>query len=832
MSTTDELLEEMLEDAEEYATPVTDDDLQFWINEHLRVISIPKNGVVAGVEGDKNVNKIKFGMNRYYHGFDMSTFSGRILYSNAKGNKNYYNITDMQASGSAITFSWLVDADAVQYMGKTAFVVYLFKIQGSELRQKFYSTLATLKVLEGMEVDSAVPVEKQTDIIERMKEEISAYAEEVKKSLPADYTAMTEQVSSLKEELGNAVGVMTLKFVKGYYIGLDGNFANVKSPVKSDDWEYLTCECIAGDKLTLTGAGGVSPRLWAFANSDGQIIQRSEVSAVEKKLVVAAPENATIFVMNNKTTYSSRACYKGAIKLDDIGYTENYVSGYYNFENLNLGDVAPQSISNGNAVCKKISCSPGDIYRITGVGTQNAWIYSFLDETDKIVESTLGYKALNGSIVITPENAKTLIVNFVKIAPYSFQYIGNIVRFSKIGTRSVVKIAASNSSTWDKNDSLLVCDGENDAYTINRTIEILSNNGGGKIILKKGRYYVKKLTDKNCIDCNVKNSVIEIESEIPNYNRTNSEGQEANSGAQLYMTNELYESLNSDTQYTFFNCSGVKYDGGIILKNFGIVFPHNQKQIIGLDFKDFNGMCRVEGIYINAYNKDYEPNVSIGVAPAKAAYNCIGIRTICKTSLGAIGTQFKNCIVKGCWEGIAVNGEHTVLDRCAAIFCVVGYTFDHYRIDGESAQHENLLIRCMDERNLSLPHFYYNGNKQAIIILGLNIERKQGNAPGGEELGKLAYEDNPGNHHGEITYTIAVDGDTSNVVYAPFWTDGHGHGFRSTNLLHLQACDTTTRKKYKPNYMQRIYDTTLNKEVICIDESIPKWVDAMGNEVD
>lgn len=203
MSTTDELLEEMLEDAEEYATPVTDDDLQFWINEHLRVISIPKNGVVAGVEGDKNVNKIKFGMNRYYHGFDMSTFSGRILYSNAKGNKNYYNITDMQASGSAITFSWLVDADAVQYMGKTAFVVYLFKTQGSELRQKFYSTLATLKVLEGMEVDSAVPVEKQTDIIERMKEEISAYAEEVKKSLPADYTAMTEQVSSLKEDLAD-----------------------------------------------------------------------------------------------------------------------------------------------------------------------------------------------------------------------------------------------------------------------------------------------------------------------------------------------------------------------------------------------------------------------------------------------------------------------------------------------------------------------------------------------------------------------------------------------------------------------------------------------------
>ena len=635
------------------------------------------------------------------------------------------------------------------------------------------------------------------------------------KEYPNAGEAVRGQLSELKEDIGDSVGVVTLKFVDGYYIDLAGNSANVKLPIKSDDWEHLVCECKGGDKFTLTGKGGEAPRLWAFANSDGEIIQKSEVSAVEKKFVVAAPQNATTFVMNNKATYSSRACYKGAIKLEDIGYTENYVSGYYNFENLKIGDVAPQNITAGNAVCKKISCSPGDIYRITGTGTKNAWIYSFLDETDKIVETVGGWKVLNGGIIFTPENAKTLIVNFVKIAPYSFQYIGNIIRFSKIGTRSVVKIAASNSSTWDKNDSFLVCDGENDAYTI-----------------KKGRYYIKKLTGKNCIDCNVKNSVIEIESEIPNYNRTNSEGQEANSGAQLYMTNELYESMSSDTQYTFFHCSGVKYDGGIILKNFGIVFPHNQKQIIGLDFKDFNGMCRVEGIYINAYNKDYEPNVSIGVAPAKAAYNCIGIRTICKTSLGAIGTQFKNCIVKGCWEGIAVNGEHTVLDRCAAIFCVVGYTFDHYRIDGEAAQHENLLIRCTDERNLSLPHFYYNGNKQAIIILGLNIERKQGNAPGGEKLGKLAYEDNPGNHHGEITYTIAVDGDTSNVVYAPFWTDGHGHGFRSTNLLHLQACDTTTRKKYKPNYMQRIYDTTLNKEVICIDESIPKWVDAMGNEVD
>lgn len=288
MSTTDELLEEMLEDAEEYATPVTDDDLQFWIDEHLRVISIPKNGVVAGVEGDKNVNKIKFGMNRYYHGFDMSTFSGRILYSNAKGNKNYYNITDMQTNGNTITFSWLVDADAVQYMGKTAFVVYLFKTQGSELRQKFYSTLATLNVLEGMEVDSAVPVEKQTDIIERMKEEISAYAEEVKKSLPADYTAMTEQVSSLKEELENLKKIVeALQESMGQ---IYGNIVVSETTISMDEGTSVTFT-VSLDKapsenqtVEITTKGSyvtISPSTLTFTPDNYNVAQRVTVSSID-----------------------------------------------------------------------------------------------------------------------------------------------------------------------------------------------------------------------------------------------------------------------------------------------------------------------------------------------------------------------------------------------------------------------------------------------------------------------------------------------------------------------------------------------------------------------
>lgn len=405
MSTTDELLEEMLEDAEEYATPVTDDDLQFWIDEHLRVISIPKNGVVAGVEGDKNVNKIKFGMNRYYHGFDMSTFSGRILYSNAKGNKNYYNITDMQASGSAITFSWLVDADAVQYMGKTAFVVYLFKTQGSELRQKFYSTLATLKVLEGMEVDSAVPVEKQTDIIERMKEEISAYAEEVKKSLPADYTAMTEQVSSLKEDLDKFNPLLS-------YVDVD---AKVLSGVKNrfdieniaDTGFHVSINVKSGEKYLINGSGFNNNYPLYVICSDNAVIGYSDDTTYSYKsgVEIKIPNGATKFYVNGKNEYHpliKKLVYdnhKETIeeKSYDIHLNVEHLLYHSEFENL----------TNDSGYSALISVTENDKYLLTGSGTGQYPSYIFYDKNMSIVlfgESSV----IVDKLVIIPSNVAYL----------------------------------------------------------------------------------------------------------------------------------------------------------------------------------------------------------------------------------------------------------------------------------------------------------------------------------------------------------------------------------------------------------------------------------------
>lgn len=207
--TTDELFAEATEADYETVEPVTlaasdtEEEFQFRIDEHLRTIAIPEKGVVAGVEGDLNVNIARFVMVRYYHGRDLSKLNIRINYRNANGQVNYYTVSDATVSGNNIVFSWEYAADVTQYKGNVQFVVYLFSTTNAVLKQRFFSTLGTLEVLEGLEVDSSIPASEQTDILLHLKKDLSAYAEEVKKSLPADYTAMTEQVSSLKEDNGN-----------------------------------------------------------------------------------------------------------------------------------------------------------------------------------------------------------------------------------------------------------------------------------------------------------------------------------------------------------------------------------------------------------------------------------------------------------------------------------------------------------------------------------------------------------------------------------------------------------------------------------------------------
>lgn len=257
--TTDELFAEATEADYETIAPMvlaasdTEEEFQFRIDEHLRTIAIPEKGVVAGVEGDLNVNIARFTMVRYYHGRDLSKLSIRINYRNANGQVNYYTVSDATVSGDSIVFSWEYAADVTQYKGNVQFVVYLFSATNATLKQRFFSTLGTLEVLEGLEVDSSIPASEQTDILLHLKKDLSAYAEEVKKSLPADYTAMTEQVSSLKEDLGDFNGLgpfnSTFETLQFGYVNELGQYDSTKA--KQNMFMPLV-HCVPGYKFIFT----------------------------------------------------------------------------------------------------------------------------------------------------------------------------------------------------------------------------------------------------------------------------------------------------------------------------------------------------------------------------------------------------------------------------------------------------------------------------------------------------------------------------------------------------------------------------------------------------
>lgn len=322
--TTDELFAEATEADYETAEPVTlvasdtEEEFQFRIDEHLRTIAIPEKGVVAGVEGDLNVNVARFKMTRYYHGRDLSKLNIRINYRNANGQVNYYTVSDATVSGDSIVFSWEFAADVTQYKGNVQFVVYLFSATNAVLKQRFFTTLGTLEVLEGLEVDSSIPVSEQTDILLHLKKDLSAYAEEVKKSLPADYTAMTEQVNSLKEDLGDTSNELYKKEEREIAVdSSDYNLLENKVAYIDTNNEVMTYEnanayvmhknVISGEKYRILSQthGSVNTLLYAICDSNGKVINSAKMGVPINTYItteITIPSNGVELYLNEFPT--------------------------------------------------------------------------------------------------------------------------------------------------------------------------------------------------------------------------------------------------------------------------------------------------------------------------------------------------------------------------------------------------------------------------------------------------------------------------------------------------------------------------------------------------
>lgn len=247
--------------SEPYVPDYLQDEIQFRIDNDLRTIAIPADGVVLGVVGDKNVNHVNFQMPAWYNGFNMSLFQARINFIDAAGNANYYTVNDMTvltpegnevvgvpSDDDIIYFTWLVDSYATGYVGSVRFNVRLTKYTGSTLSQAFNTQVNSCQVLEGIQLADEITQEQAEDLLfhysselgditEGYKRDIEETAAIVIESIPDDYAALAATNGATKKDLQSISGK-----------NLVGLRPDVFYPV------YLT----SGDKLTMSTADSLA----------------------------------------------------------------------------------------------------------------------------------------------------------------------------------------------------------------------------------------------------------------------------------------------------------------------------------------------------------------------------------------------------------------------------------------------------------------------------------------------------------------------------------------------------------------------------------------------
>ena len=164
-----------------------EEEIQYVIDENLRVISIPPLGVVLGVEGDKDVNSAKFKMVRYYKGIDLSKFEIRINFANANGDLSYYTVKNLTVTDDTLIFEWLVGYLVTKYKGTVRFVVRMITTDAStgEVQQAFDTTVGEARSLEGLLVDTPTD-EKVYDIVAQLKADLTDHVNNLIETIPAD----------------------------------------------------------------------------------------------------------------------------------------------------------------------------------------------------------------------------------------------------------------------------------------------------------------------------------------------------------------------------------------------------------------------------------------------------------------------------------------------------------------------------------------------------------------------------------------------------------------------------------------------------------------------
>lgn len=127
------------------------------IDHDFRTIDIPANKKLLGVTSDERINYLDFKGPQYYEGSDLSTFSIRIVYLNARGESDIYVAPEVNVVDGELRFTWEVGRHACLYSGNVQFIVQAVLTDSEGYILKKYNTrIHSLPVVEGIEPDEGI----------------------------------------------------------------------------------------------------------------------------------------------------------------------------------------------------------------------------------------------------------------------------------------------------------------------------------------------------------------------------------------------------------------------------------------------------------------------------------------------------------------------------------------------------------------------------------------------------------------------------------------------------------------------------------------------------
>lgn len=183
------------------------------------------------------------------------------------------------------------------------------------------------------------------------------------------------KISGLASELDHVTGTSKVAIINGGYITTSGDSVDVGTVTTNSNYRHVVVSCSPGDKFTITGTGGSSPRLWCFIKADGTSLDKAAASDTSTDKTITAPSASGYLVVNVDVRHDY-SLYKGVITKNIEGEVEalekNVSSGVnlfdksnYNVINALINSSTKVLTSNSNCRSVWIPCSANQSYTVS-----------------------------------------------------------------------------------------------------------------------------------------------------------------------------------------------------------------------------------------------------------------------------------------------------------------------------------------------------------------------------------------------------------------------------------------------------------------------------------